>query len=70
MHPGVLGYPLPGCAPLLSHGHGNDVKVIRDKAEALRLATQNAVAEYKIRLNRQGGFLLQSMEMNKGGQPL
>ena len=79
MHPGVLGYPLPACAALLSHGHGNDireVKVIRDKAEALRryaeasgaaLEEINAHAEYKIRLDRQCGMLLASMEMNQGG---
>lgn len=56
----------------------DEVKAIRDKAEALRLYVkqagegidaQNAVAEIKIRAERRAGQLLKGMEKAKGGQP-
>ena len=54
----------------------DEVKDIRDKAEALRLymkqqgdglEMQNAVAEIKIRAERRAGEMLAEMEKNKGG---
>ncbi|MCI0352967.1 MAG: hypothetical protein L0Z53_26395, partial [Acidobacteriales bacterium] len=55
----------------------DEVKDIRDKAEALRLYTrqageslemQNICAEIKLRAERRAGELLREMEKNKGAQ--
>ena len=55
----------------------DEVKDIRDKAEAMRLylkqageslEAQNHVAEIKIRAERKAGVLLQEMPKNRGGQ--
>lgn len=56
----------------------DEVKSIRDKAEAMRvyakqaklgLAAQNHAAEIKIRAERRAGELLSEMEKHKGGRP-
>ena len=55
-----------------------EIKEIRDKAEAIRqyvkaagysLENQNKAAETKLRAERKAGELLKQMEKNKGGQP-
>ena len=56
----------------------DEVKSIRDKAEALRLyikqqgdslEKQNNCAEIKIRAERRAGELVKEQEKNKGGRP-
>lgn len=56
----------------------DEVKSIRDKAEAARvyakqalasLSAQNMLAEIKIRAERKAGKILKDIEKNKGGQP-
>lgn len=56
----------------------DDVKEIRDKAEALRqyakqagesLENQNMIAEIKLRAERRAGELLREMQKNEGGRP-
>lgn len=56
----------------------DDVKEIRDKAEALRqyarqagesLENQNMIAEIKLRAERRAGELLREMPKNEGGRP-
>jgi ParB family chromosome partitioning protein len=56
----------------------DEVKDIRDKAEALRaymkqagesLEMQNQCAEIKIRCERKGGMILKEQEKNEGGRP-
>ena len=56
----------------------DEVKEIRDKAEALRvyakqagesLEMQNNCAEIKIRAERRAGELLQEIDKNRGGRP-
>jgi len=56
----------------------DEIKNIRDKAEAMRvyakqaklgLEAQNHAAEIKLRAERRAGELLRDMEKNKGGRP-
>jgi hypothetical protein len=56
----------------------DEVKDVRDKAEAIRLyykqakeslEMQNAVAEIKLRAERRAGELLAAMEKHSGGKP-